>query len=473
MPSSGRGDAGLPRPGRGRPPRGLRIGLERDLADPRRRRFRARALHARSELARAGSAALRAARLGAVRGPADPGPVHGSRDRPARDRRREADAFFAGEPGVRALRDRGETGSRPRAGRRRTGAVWNRNCRDQQGMAQAPDGGSQSRRNAAAGRAREGHRVRAPAGRRSRTPWPPRPRNSTASRSPSGPTSIPTPASFDAWSVRRSSRPSRIPTAEWTRRGGPGAQAGRRDRRRDPAARSPPTGSAASPPSRPSRSSTSAYGRPSARRSTTSSSTASARSSTAPSSASSAATSSSTSAAPRRSSPAPSRRATSATARASASAPSSSRCTSSPRARRSSCRAPTRDSWSSLFEMEVPEIYDGTVVIKAAVRAPGERAKVAVYSRERDVDPVGACVGMKGSRVQAIIRELRGEKIDIIEYSRRPGDLRPERPGAGQDHPRLGASRRRPGRTSTSSSRTSSSRSRSASAARTSASPPS
>src|SRR3954451_20339354 len=70
-----------------------------------------------------------------------------------------------------------------------------------------------------------------------------------------------------------------------------------------------------------------------------------------------------------------------------------------------------------LFEMEVPEIYDGTVIIKNAVRAPGERAKVAVYSRERDVDPVGACVGMKGSRVQAIIRELRGEKIDIIEYS--------------------------------------------------------
>ncbi|MDX1632543.1 MAG: transcription termination factor NusA [Thermoanaerobaculia bacterium] len=70
-----------------------------------------------------------------------------------------------------------------------------------------------------------------------------------------------------------------------------------------------------------------------------------------------------------------------------------------------------------LFEMEVPEIYDATVVIKNAVRAPGERAKVAVYSRERDVDPVGACVGMKGSRVQAVIRELRGEKIDIIEYS--------------------------------------------------------
>jgi N utilization substance protein A len=73
-----------------------------------------------------------------------------------------------------------------------------------------------------------------------------------------------------------------------------------------------------------------------------------------------------------------------------------------------------------LFEMEVPEIYDGTVVIKAAVREPGERAKIAVMSNERDVDPVGACVGMKGSRVQAIIRELRGEKIDIIEWSEDP-----------------------------------------------------
>jgi len=70
-----------------------------------------------------------------------------------------------------------------------------------------------------------------------------------------------------------------------------------------------------------------------------------------------------------------------------------------------------------LFEMEVPEIYDGTVVIKGAVREPGERAKIAVVSRERDVDPVGACVGMKGSRVQSIIRELRGEKIDIIPWN--------------------------------------------------------
>jgi N utilization substance protein A len=73
-----------------------------------------------------------------------------------------------------------------------------------------------------------------------------------------------------------------------------------------------------------------------------------------------------------------------------------------------------------LFEQEVPEIYDAAVVIKGAVREAGDRAKVAVYSRERDVDPVGACVGMKGTRVQAIIRELRGEKIDIVEWSDDP-----------------------------------------------------
>src|ERR671937_1997268 len=73
-----------------------------------------------------------------------------------------------------------------------------------------------------------------------------------------------------------------------------------------------------------------------------------------------------------------------------------------------------------LFEQEVPEIYDGTVTIRGAVREAGDRAKVAVYSRERDVDPVGACVGMKGTRVQSIIRELRGEKIDIVEWSEDP-----------------------------------------------------
>jgi N utilization substance protein A len=73
-----------------------------------------------------------------------------------------------------------------------------------------------------------------------------------------------------------------------------------------------------------------------------------------------------------------------------------------------------------LFEMEVPEIYDSTVVIKAIAREAGERTKVAVFSKDPDVDCVGACVGMKGMRVQSIIRELRGEKIDIIEYNEDP-----------------------------------------------------
>jgi transcription termination/antitermination protein NusA len=71
----------------------------------------------------------------------------------------------------------------------------------------------------------------------------------------------------------------------------------------------------------------------------------------------------------------------------------------------------------SLFQSEVPEIYDNTVVIRAIAREAGERTKIAVLSRDKDVDPVGACVGMKGMRVQSIIRELRGEKIDIIEFS--------------------------------------------------------
>ena len=70
-----------------------------------------------------------------------------------------------------------------------------------------------------------------------------------------------------------------------------------------------------------------------------------------------------------------------------------------------------------LFQTEVPEIYDGTVQIKSTAREAGERTKIAVTSREKDVDPVGACVGMKGTRVQSIIRELRGEKIDIIQWN--------------------------------------------------------
>jgi N utilization substance protein A len=69
-----------------------------------------------------------------------------------------------------------------------------------------------------------------------------------------------------------------------------------------------------------------------------------------------------------------------------------------------------------LFEMEVPEIYEGIVSIKAAAREPGVRAKIAVYSKDPDVDPVGACVGMKGSRVQAVVTNLRGEKIDVVPF---------------------------------------------------------
>ena len=73
-----------------------------------------------------------------------------------------------------------------------------------------------------------------------------------------------------------------------------------------------------------------------------------------------------------------------------------------------------------LFEMEVPEIYEGIVKIEAAAREPGARSKIAVASSDRDVDPVGACVGMKGSRVQAVVQELRGEKVDIVPFDPDP-----------------------------------------------------
>jgi N utilization substance protein A len=70
-----------------------------------------------------------------------------------------------------------------------------------------------------------------------------------------------------------------------------------------------------------------------------------------------------------------------------------------------------------LFESEVPEIYEGTIEIKAAVREPGDRAKIAVATSDKEIDPVGACVGIKGTRVQSVINELHGERIDIIEWS--------------------------------------------------------
>jgi N utilization substance protein A len=73
-----------------------------------------------------------------------------------------------------------------------------------------------------------------------------------------------------------------------------------------------------------------------------------------------------------------------------------------------------------LFETEIPEIQEGIVLVKAAAREAGERAKIAVASTKRDVDPIGACVGLRGTRIQVISRELRGEKIDIIEWSEDP-----------------------------------------------------
>ncbi len=76
-----------------------------------------------------------------------------------------------------------------------------------------------------------------------------------------------------------------------------------------------------------------------------------------------------------------------------------------------------------LFELEVPEIHDGIVEIKSISREPGSRTKIAVYSREENVDPVGACVGQRGTRVQAVVDELRGEKIDIIKWSSDPEEF--------------------------------------------------
>jgi N utilization substance protein A len=102
---------------------------------------------------------------------------------------------------------------------------------------------------------------------------------------------------------------------------------------------------------------------------------------------------------------------------ATASAPTSTTCAASSAGRRSSCRARIRSSWRSCSPMEVPEIYDGIIEIKSVARDPGSRAKIAVISNDSSIDPVGACVGMRGSRVQAVVGELQGEKIDIIPWS--------------------------------------------------------
>ena len=94
------------------------------------------------------------------------------------------------------------------------------------------------------------------------------------------------------------------------------------------------------------------------------------------------------------------------------------------------------DFMKKLFAQEVPEIYDGIIEIKAAARDPGSRAKIGVISHDSSIDPVGACVGMKGSRVQAVVQELQGEKIDIIPWCRGSRDLRRQRPPAGDRQPR-------------------------------------
>ena len=124
---------------------------------------------------------------------------------------------------------------------------------------------------------------------------------------------------------------------------------------------------------------------------------------------------------------------------------------------------------AKLFAQEVPEIYDGIVEVKAVARDPGSRAKIAVTSRDSSIDPVGACVGMRGSRVQAVVGELQGEKIDIIPVvggHRRPSSsTRCSRPKSS----RWCSTRTPTG--SRSSCRTTSSRSPSAGAARTCASP--
>ena len=89
---------------------------------------------------------------------------------------------------------------------------------------------------------------------------------------------------------------------------------------------------------------------------------------------------------------------------------------------------------AKLFAQEVPEVYDGVIEIRAVARDPGSRAKMAVISNDSSIDPVGACVGMRGSRVQAVVAELQGEKIDIIQWSPGRGDLHRQRPGPRRSH---------------------------------------
>ena len=159
--------------------------------------------------------------------------------------------------------------------------------------------------------------------------------------------------------------------------------------------------------------------RPSATSSTRCSRTGSARSSTARSSASNTATWSSTSAAPaaRRSSVATSSFRARCSVPATASAPIVYDVRREARGPQIFLSRTHPQFTAKLFTQEVPEIYDGIVEVKAVARDPGSRAKIAVTSNDSSIDPVGACVGMRGSRVQAVVNELQGEKIDIIPWS--------------------------------------------------------
>ena len=112
-----------------------------------------------------------------------------------------------------------------------------------------------------------------------------------------------------------------------------------------------------------------------------------------------------------------------ARARTPASRPTSSRCGARRRAPRSSCRRTHPGLIKRLFELEVPEIADGVVEIKACAREPGHRTKIAVWSNDHNVDPVGACVGARGARVRMVVTELRGEKIDIVPFSEDQADF--------------------------------------------------
>ncbi len=174
---------------------------------------------------------------------------------------------------------------------------------------------------------------------------------------------------------------------------------------------------AASPRSRPSRSSCRRCARPSATGSIRNTRTASATSSTASSSASNTATWSSISAAAKRSCAATRCCRAKSCATATACAPIIYDVRREPRGPQIFLSRTHPQFMAKLFAQEVPEIYDGIVEVKAVARDPGSRAKIAVISRDSSVDPVGACVGMRGSRVQAVVNELQGEKIDIIPWS--------------------------------------------------------